>query len=584
MTAFAAFTDFKTRILQRHGLTTPDGRHLYAYRLEDNDFEALETLLRHHLSLIVDSFGLEAVCNRLTGFPELFVLYAAEWWRRRFGANTHVDSRWAWEPILHDMGAGTVGWDANHRSECVHRGLKAWRLGVQDGGGFRYLGTIALQGGLPLSLLAEARGGIGAILGRVLQLADRSEVTPADLHAWVESLQHKLPQSYRQVSVFKLLAEMVWTTISLKEQAKLSAAHDAIEKLDAGVPGWRDRYPIALGDGHAQALIEQLIRDAAGLRARPALACLTVERRLVGNVDDGWHLESSLSLPETVQTRQVSDLFSVAGTDLPGQLTLTLDVGDVLLGETRLRRMAGRDGFRVDRQPWSAEGSDAARDHLLCLGSADGRQWRTTAPRGGEMEEDLPWVFGAEADSHLLLHQGGGAVAPLEALIAWPVNWDIEAGAGALVERVGTLGASERALFRIRGVVTCIDPMGRRCRLRTGQAGIQETVFEFRGDRPWFSFRSPSNAYRGVPSLYQVAGDGVPTRAPSGRLEWSPIGGVPGIGSPPWGPVVCRYSDKGDLRFQSRLVLLPPTASLSLTFGDTNSGTIQYSVECRTVP
>lgn len=570
MPSFAAFTEFKASLLKRHGLTEPDGRNLYAYRLDEADFKRLEDLLRHHLTLV----GLEAVANRLAGFPELFVLYAAEWWRRRFGAITHGDSRWAWEPILDDMGAGTATWDANHRGECVRRGLKGWKLGLQDGGGLRYLGAIALQGGLPLRLLAEARGGIGAILDRVLRLADHA-VTPTDLQTWVESLQHKLPQSYRHSSVYKLLAEMVWTTIDLKQRAQLTSAQDALARLDAAVPGWRERYPLALGDGHAQGLIDQLVRDAAGLRAPPALDFFKVERRVVRNADGEWHLEASLSLPETIQTRPIAELFAVDANALPGNLTLALEMDGIQLGETRLRRMAGHDGYRVDRWPWSVEGPDAARDHLLRLSAADGREWRANAPRGVRLEEDMPWVFRSDEASCPLIRQGGGAVSSLDALIACPADWAMEPAAASVSERVGILASLARDLHRIRGIVTARDPAGRRYRLRTGQAGIQEEVFELRGNRSSLDFHNPSNAYRDVPSLYRVTSDGVASRVPANRLEWSRVDGMPVTGAPPWGPAICRFSEQGESRFQARLILLRPTASLSLDFCDTSSGDIR---------
>src|SRR5258706_6149817 len=169
------FYDWKELLLQRWALEGPDGRQLYQYRLKEAEFLNLEAFLRRKIEEFLAHSNLAHISTR-PGFPDLFVLYGAEWWRRRYDG-----SGFAWEPILQDLGAESAGWGANHRSDCVENGLRGWNLRILQTGGFRFLGAVAVQGGLPMRLLADARGGIGLLLSRVLRLSRGRTVSPSDL-------------------------------------------------------------------------------------------------------------------------------------------------------------------------------------------------------------------------------------------------------------------------------------------------------------------------------------------------------------------------------------------------------------------
>ena len=120
-------------------LHPPDGRSLYRYRLDDDDFASLERALR---AALTGRPNLDWVPELEPEFPRLFVLYASEWWRRRYDG-----SGWSWPNILSDLGATGKLWSPLRRSDCVEHGLKAWRLERTQAGGLRYLRAIALQGG-----------------------------------------------------------------------------------------------------------------------------------------------------------------------------------------------------------------------------------------------------------------------------------------------------------------------------------------------------------------------------------------------------------------------------------------------------
>lgn len=95
---FVVFVEWKRNLLSCRRLSRPDGRNLYQYRLSEEEFNDLEHLLRGWLGKL-SRHELSRI-SHLTGFPGLFVLYAAEWWRRRFDG-----SHWSWDPILRAVNA-----------------------------------------------------------------------------------------------------------------------------------------------------------------------------------------------------------------------------------------------------------------------------------------------------------------------------------------------------------------------------------------------------------------------------------------------------------------------------------------------
>ena len=548
------FLDWKRRLLQRHGLDRPDARPLYRYRLTMSEFSTLESLLRTSLKEPSMTHHLDAVASQRPGFACLFVLYAAEWWQRQYEGG-----HWSWEPILKRIGADPDEWSQAQRSECVTRGLRDWGLKPRADGGLRYLGSVAVQGGLPLRLLAEARGGIGQVLGRVVQLARGSRATQPELLAWVDSLQGLLPRTYRQAAIFALLAEVVWSILDLKEQARLTSGSNAVQQLDEAIPDWRERFPFPVDDAQVRGLIEQLVRDVAVVRVERQSVCLPVARRIESEGNDVWMLQSRLDLPEALDAAPLASLFGIAPQELPRMAELTLTVaGD---GQsTALRRLAGSDRYRVERKPWGFSGRLAGEEHVLRLRAADGRVWSATAPRGDALEAELPWIFSAEDGG--FLHQGGGSVTTPEAWLMLPPAWSVYPQASSEARADGR--CLNRNVWRIHGEVHAQEPSGDRYRIRTGQAGAGGDILVWQGERCWLDFHSPTIAFKGTPQLVQLAKNNA-KQPVSGRAQFS--AGV--------GPVTTRYPPSGPARHRSRLLLLPPNAKLALDCRDARSGTIR---------
>ena len=567
MSQFMEFSDWKRQLLDRHGLQTPDGRALYLYRLDEEDFSGLERLLQYRLSQLLPYYDLAHIAG-LSSFAGLFVLYAAEWWRRRYDG-----SGFSWEPILRDLGAGANDWSPIQRSDIVKQGFQEWSIRPRESGALRFIGSVAVQGGLPLRLLASSRGSIGQLLSRVLHLASGTQVTQNHLQNWVESLAKTLPQSYRQVTIYTLLADVAWTVLGLKQEANLKTSTSAVDILDQKIPSWRDRFPMPVEDKHAQGMIEQLIRDAVSVHIERQRTLLHVERLLEKTTDNEWELRSNLALPGVISNDQLASLFSVDVNVLPrrAELSLRVESAELTIG---MRSLAGQGKFRLERRPLGFSDDSASGEHLLRMASPDGRVWKVTASRGGELDSGLPWVF-VERDSRVLLaRQGSGVVATQRALVVMPKGWEFEHKEGSEITKIGLLRGLGRQVVVVRGRLRAYDGSGLTFRLRTGRADANDATYVWEGDRYWLDFLSPNLAFKGLPVLYRVDEDDVRKKM-GGQLGVSIIGGSSDSRSLS-GPFSLRYPASGDIQYRGKVLVLPKSADIEFSPIDAISGTIRF--------
>lgn len=567
-------TQWKRDFLARRDLDYATGRPLYTYRVTTDEFNDLECILRERLATYFKVANLGDIARRIDVFPALFVLYAAEWWRRRYDG-----TGFSWDPILHSIGAPPDGWNQAQRSDCVDRGFQEWKLRLSDSHGLRFLGSIAFQGGLPMQLLGSARGNIGRVLSRVLQLASTGTFDIREIQEWVKSLSTYLPNSYRQTEVYVLLTEVVVTVLRLKEVAGLTESASAIERLDQKVPNWRDSFPLPVEDDQARGLIEQLVRDAAG-RVSKQVQHISVERRIEQNSDETWSLRSNISLPEYLDVTILTSLFSVDAQDLTRTPTLRFVRSDSVT-DIPLRKLAGQERYRVDRRPLDCRGDAAAAEHAMQLLTSAGQVHYKEIPRGSVLEEELPWVFDESADgssSYRLARLGSGGITSIHGVICAPTNWKIISDEGVLLEPRAKLRDGARFIWAIHGVVRAEAPDGLFYKIRCGQATACNDQFELRGSRVWDTFTQPDLAFHGIPRLFHILETGL-EQPVQGALAWRTQGADRTSASDTvFGPVTAHWPAQGEPKWRSRLVLLPQTADIITQPGDdVSTGMLRFS-------
>jgi len=555
----SVLTQWKRQLLEETGISAPDGRPLYAYRLNEAQFTSLEIVLRDQIHRYS---ALSALSQSCLSFSPLFVLYAAEWWRRR-----NDGSRWSWGPILADLGACTLSWSAGQRGECIDRGLRSWKLKLIETSGLRYLGSVAVQGGLPMQLLAEAKGNLGRMLRKVLRLA-ACGATFQQVRGWVESLADYLPKSYQREEIYLLLAEVITTVLSLKNEAKLTKSAEAVTQLDQRVPRWRGRFPLPVEDDEVQGLIEQLIRDVTEVQVSRTSNIISVGRWLDNKENDIWRLYSNIDLPEVWEAEDICSLFNIGENDLlPRSFELVLEVADYQR-TLSARKIAGHEAWRSERCLRELRGCLAMVEHRLRLRCPDGRSWLATIRKGELLDVETPWLFEHSLEqSPRLIRQGGGDVSAAEALLVIPADSVIEDGENGSCELLAFLENPEREIYSFRGVVVVRNNSGRRWTIRTGSTDAAEESFQWHGDRVWLAFMQPTLAFRGQPNLSLLYGDKGRHHVTDRSVSWEHSCDIAG-------PIKAVYEEKRELRHQARMVLLPRDASVEYQPIDANQGII----------
>lgn len=569
-----SITQWKTQFMAQRELAYPTGRPLYTYRVTTEEFSELESILQERLKVYLKIATLADVARSVEFFPALFVLYSAEWWRRNYDG-----TGFTWDPILTTIGAPADGWNQVQRSDCVIRGFHEWKLRLSDAHGLRFLGSIAFQGGLPMQLLGAARGNIGRVLSRVLQLAASGTTDAKEIQEWVQSLGSYLPNTYRQTEVFVLLTEVIITVLRLKEIAKLTSSEGALEKLDLTIPNWRDSFPLPVEDTQAKGLIEQLIRDVASQVVR-SVQRISIERRLEQTEPGQWSLRSDIVLPEYLEASALGNLFVIDPQNLPRTPTLRLLRGEKAT-DVGLRRLAGQERYRIDRHPLECRDAGAVGEHAMSLLTASGESKPKEISRGEALDSELPWIFDESIDPvtvYRLIKQGSGTIASMQGMVGVPPHWKLSAEDGSSVELKGEIPTLDRTIYSVRGTVQIMGGDGSLYRIRTGQASASPDLVELRGSRLWEAFLPPDRAFRGAPKLFHVSEHGL-EQVTQGAIGWR-VQGRPITISPEsiLGPVTATWPAQGEVQWRSRIVLLPTQAALSIEPGfDISTGSIRFT-------
>lgn len=559
--AMISLKDWKAGFLKTRELQIANSEPLFTYRVSGEEFQALEECLRYWLGKWLKMLPFDDLAEKLVDFPGLFVLYAAEWWKRRYDG-----TGWSWEPILDALGVDAEQWTQQQRSSCVVQGLKQWGLQPQDRRGLRYLGSIAFNGGLPLRLLAESRGNIGQLLSQILKLAKTGSSPQANLVGWIESQNTELPRAYRKREIYVLLAEVISTVIGIQQDHQLHAGENVVAVLDQKDPHWRNRFPLPVEDEHARGLIEQLIRDVVSVPTARSSGSLSVERFLESSDGGFWQLRSDVLVPERIDLSALQQLFNLDGPAIPSLATLYWQAGTVseLLG---LRKLAGHDRFSMGRRPLTTLDLCAMTEQTIELLTATGSIARTSLPRGAALDEDLPWVFAVDGSSARFIRQGSGAISTVQALVSVSESWQTQADAEACCEHAGWMLQPERSVYRITGRVRFLSPDGESFAVRTQKLDAQDDLLEWSGQRVWQVFDTPVLAFRGQPNLFRRKPGGEPLSNHAEKVSWTVWGGALGA-TFLVGPIEARWLQQGETRWRSRMVILSPDARETLVPGD----------------
>lgn len=504
--------------LSSRNLEHPDGRMLYDYRLSNEEY----ITLREALAFAADFGELSDVSSRIRGFSALFVLYAAEWWRREYQGGA-----WRWTSIITSFVGVAKELNVAARTKCVISGFAFWGH-RPDGEGKKFFGAIVAHGGLPLHFIGQGGGKLALIMDSTTRLAARYHWDELQIINAIEERADELPAaSLRCAEIYQLIANMVVTVLELKQEFRLAGIADPVAVLNTQEPNWRQRFPLFLEeDAAAQALLSGLIKEAAQQTSLTPSGVFSVERMLRKSAENNYELVSLLGCPPTLAADTLSGLFGL--NELPRYFSIDVRVkerkpfceGRQILGaEPAIVSLAGRKSI------W--HGVEACAEHLLylCGQSGDLRENPLPIPGGAELSLDEPWIFVLRDGKLSWVASGSARVPEEEAVVALPDGWTIKTvGIDSSIDPIEDINLDEQrvALYSVRGEVS-LSGQGQNYRVRTRQAtGATDTYF-WEGHRISFS-SNPQPVFVGVPKLYRYSSEGDRKRVPATELDWVAAG------------------------------------------------------------
>ncbi len=574
----AAMRYLWSEFLHSRGLQKPDGRPLYRYRCVDDEFQRLQDILRGSRS----RDPMREPC-----LSAVFCMFGAEWWRRNYDGGT-----WKWDPILEAANR----MDVNPR-ELTDVGLEYWDRDVMSRGhGSRmFLGTLIVEGGLPMRVLhADRNGSLVRYMMRVLADLDRFSATEESAGQMAARHCSRLPLSLRNDGIYELVGRLLCGVIRYRDKLPDPPEGDPVCWLDVNHPGWREDFPLVVDDGAARQLLAGLMREAVVLRRRGGSVTALVTRILT-SASDGWRpgIETGRAgrLDEAV-------LPAAALADLKDVIRVRFHAAGALESTTP-RPLATIRHVGGDDPGWEVESLPGGPMRLLCPTDAvvefslriDGRDRLRFTPAGGDALPTGPWVFEAAAEEDgcaipdTLRFIAGGSVRSRanRLFVACPGGLLPTAESGAAtVTDLGPVAGTGRRVAAITGTVVIRDCQGGpSVVVRAGDVLDEEARLLVVGTPAKWQVEGRV-AVIGTPEFRECDADGTVTRVERRELRWRPTGmGLPwkmmSVGDPPCGSIDVGIVRKNELVDQTRIAILPRRMTVEGVPFDQSGGELAIS-------
>ncbi len=393
-----------SEFLARRGLQEPDGRPLFAYKATHEEFESLGLLLRE----------IPASLRIQPRYPQAWLLFAAEWWKRNYAGGA-----WRWGPLCEAAGQKTLSHEKTRN--LVIEGRQKWRLQIAiKNEGKRFIGLVAVNGGLPMRLVESAQGGLSRLLRMVTEQALSYSLPDEQLRQAIESQAALLPVCYQQSPVYELLENLVKAVLHIRKTYALQGSQDPIAKLQKEYPGWEERFPIALDNDAAARLIMGLVRDTVNITPQSRQPTFQIQRGLRFSSEGTIPVyETSFVMQARAKREQVAQSLGLADDRLPPHFQLLLRIGERehLVGEALLRG----DEYQLIARPLPL--IQTLHDSAQLIVSRWGATLHIAYLPGGEaLSHDEPLIFENAYPFSRLIAQGDGVVKGTSALVVTPQN------------------------------------------------------------------------------------------------------------------------------------------------------------------
>lgn len=530
--------------LSRRGLKEPDGRPLFAYKTSAEEFETLRQLLQH----------LPAAKHISPSYAQAWLLFAAEWWKRDYPGGA-----WRWGPLCE--AAGQCGLTHEKTRKLVIDGRCLWRLQTAiKNEGKRFIGLVAVNGGLPMRLVESAQGGLSRLLRMVTEQALRYELGDDHLRQAVEAQAELLPPCYQQAPVYELLDNLIKAVLHIRKTYDLQGAQDPIARLQEQCPHWEELFPIALDSQAAASLIKGLVRDTVSITPQSRRPPFQIQRGLRFSSDGSMPVyELSFAMQAQARRDLVAEALAMTVETLPPHFQLLLRIGEreYLVGEALLRE----EEYQLIARPLPA--IHTLHDAAQLIVSRWGATLHIANLPGGEaLSSDEPLIFENAYPFARLLAQGDALVKGESALAATPARTIVYAEEGEVRELHDCL-ADGQMLLELPAGTTRLTYKQQPFVVTISASATRHPEAYWQGNS-LEALSVPGLLFRGAPRLRIEQGTGFSSYAPAHELFVRTQGKeLPLTQARAPGLYRLIWRKDGQRLLNTRAVLLPDEASIS---------------------
>jgi hypothetical protein len=465
------------RFLETRELKAPDARSLYKYKMSEDEYNDLKSSLKFISTLNSNVTSLSLIRR----WNMIFVIYGAEWWRREYEGGS-----WRWETLFKSFGAESSKLQVQQRSEIIISGLRYWGLKVRlINDKFRYLGTISIEGGLPLNQLNNNSGWLGRVFGSVIPKFKRLQHTGIKAETLIRECDY-IPKTYQNDQIYIILGDIVKTTVNLKQAYQLDKKQNPLEYLDTILTNWRADFPLPIEDAVGKRLLGELFKPIyeetinlpfRGFRSLDDKHSLHLQIEFAGFIA----LET-LDLPETIPSRLTVDLVSNEGSIY----TLGTSIKTMYKGKSSLKMPVQNRKLTNDL---ATQGYSVRFKELTTL------IYQAEIIGCEELANDVPWIFVRKSDGWVLEGVASVCTKAREVKILYPESFS-SIGTTEIIE-ISTV--NNKKLIQLAGEIKLIDNENTSFLIKTAQAHDTKTYY-LTGKTLTFDSK-PTKVYLGLPKL-----------------------------------------------------------------------------------
>jgi hypothetical protein len=542
------FVQWISDFLHKRGLQEPDGRPLFAYKVSSEEFEALRQLLQ-------SSTGEQ---RTLSHYPQIWLLFAAEWWKREYSGGA-----WRWGPLCEAAGLRNTSHEKTRN--LVIDGRRHWCLQTTiKNEGKRFIGLVAVNGGLPMRLVESEQGGLSGLLRMVSEQALRYNLQDEQIRQAIEAQAALLPACYQQAPVYELLDNMVKAVLYIRKTYSLQGLQDPIIRLREECPHWEDFFPIALDSQAAASLIKGLVKGIVNITPQSRRPPFQIQRGLRFSSDGSTPVyELSFSMQAQSKRAQVAEALGTTETALPSHFQLLLRIGgkEHLVGEALLRG----EEYQLIARPLPAICSFHEPAQLIVS------RWGATLhianlPGGEALSPDEPLFFENAYPFGRFLAQGDALIKGESALVVMPSRTIVFSEEGETRELYASL-ANGQTLMELPAGVTRLSYRKQSFMVSINSSASYHPEAYWQGNSLEV-LSVPELLFRGRPRLRIEQGVGFSSHVPSHELFVRTQGKELNLAQAQ-SPGLCRliWRKDGQRLLNTRAVLLPEEASITYAPG-----------------